>query len=130
MNRVTIKTMKSLNGYQVEFTIGVQTFSLQELENVTGENAEGKAIWYKKQLEYAFSKLIDEDWKIESVDRYFYGSGRNHWTYKETTYWYESHTMERKESVRQETIVTGGEWNLPEWAKGITSRRKSLESAF
>jgi len=71
-----------------------------------------------------------EDWKIESVDRYYYSSGRNHWTYKETTYWYESHTLERKETVRQQTITTGGEWDLPEWAKGITSRRKSLESGF
>lgn len=78
-----------------------------------------------KHLEQKF-----EDWKIESVDRYYYASGRNYWTYKEVTYWYEARTMERKESIRQETISTGGEWNLPEWAKGITSRRKSLELDF
>lgn len=71
-----------------------------------------------------------EEWKIESVDRYFYASGRNHWTYKEVTYWFESHTMQRKETLRQAEIVTGGNWNLPEWAKSITDRRKSLESCF
>lgn len=75
-------------------------------------------------------KMNSEEWKIESVDRYYYASGRNYWTYKEVTYWYEVSTMERKESVRQETIVTGDEWRLPEWAQGITKRQRSLESNF
>lgn len=69
-----------------------------------------------------------EDWKIDTVDRYYYASGRNQWTYKEVTYWYEAHTRQRKESLRQFTISTDEEFNLPEWAKGIKERRKSLES--
>ena len=67
-----------------------------------------------------------EDWKIERVDRYYYASGRNYNTYIETTYWYESHSMQRKETIRQETISCGNTHSLPEWAKGITEHRKSL----
>lgn len=81
--------------------------------------------------EYARQILLQStDWQIEYVDRYYYASGRNHDTYVETTYWYKSTTTDRKETSRTETIQTGSEWNLPEWAKGITCRRKSLESDF
>lgn len=130
MEKFTVKTKESLNGFQVEFTIGVQTFSLQEIEPNGFDDTKGKAEWYEKQLEYAFSKLFNEEWKIENVKRYYYASGRNHWTYKEITFWYEAHTAQRKETVRQETIITGGEWDLPEWAKCITNRNLLIESGF
>lgn len=65
---------------------------------------------------------------IERVDRYYYASGRNNWTYKEVTYWYNPLTTERKETIRQTDIITGSEWDLPEWAKGITERRRTLEN--
>lgn len=42
--------------------------------------------------------------------------------------WYETHTLQRKETVRTHTILVGEEWKLPYWAKVITTRRKSLES--
>lgn len=68
-----------------------------------------------------------KEWKIESVDRYYYASGRNYNTYKEVTYWYNPRTLERKETVREQTISTGSEYELEEWAKGITRRNKSLD---
>jgi len=109
----------------------VTTFGVGDENSIQATNA-GKILkdYLKLQRENDCIPTRFEDWKIESVDRYYYASGRNYWTYKEVTYWYEAHTMQRKETVRQETISTGGEWNLPEWAKGITSRRKSLESDF
>lgn len=67
------------------------------------------------------------EWKIDSVDRYYYQSGRNYTTYKEVTYWYEIHTLERKETVRSETINDGSVHQLPEWARGITTRNRLLE---
>ena len=45
-----------------------------------------------------------KEWKIESVDRYWYWSSRNGKTYCEITYWYEPHTLERKETKREEFI--------------------------
>jgi hypothetical protein len=65
-------------------------------------------------------------WEIESVDRYWYTSGRNGLAYVETTFWFEAHTLERKETKREEFIYSGQEYQLPEWAKSITVNRKSL----
>lgn len=69
-------------------------------------------------------------WEIESVDRYYYASGRNYDTYKEVTFYFNNKTLERKEVVREVTILSGDIWSLPEWAKSITVRRKSLESNY
>lgn len=69
-----------------------------------------------------------KEWEVESIDRYYYASGRNGWNYREVTFWFEKHTLERKETLRQIDIYTGQEWDLPTWAKSIKERRKSLET--
>lgn len=76
------------------------------------------------------NKSNSTPWEIEKVDRYYYASGRNAWTYKEITFWFNPHTLERKETVREDTINTGEEYNLPEWAKGITIRNKKLDADY
>lgn len=67
-------------------------------------------------------------WEIDTVDRYYYYCGRNALAYIETTYWFNPETCERKETTRSESIYDGEQYKLPEWAKGITTRRRSLES--
>ena len=71
-----------------------------------------------------------DDWKIQNEDKYYYASGRNYWTYVEITFWINSRNTERKETTREVTISTGNEWELPQWAKVITTRRRNLESDF
>jgi len=71
-----------------------------------------------------------KEFEIEKVDRYYYLSSRNGKTYVETTFWYEKHTLERKETQRVEHINDGQEYKLPYWAKAITERRRSLEPNF
>lgn len=73
---------------------------------------------------------LAETWQIEDVTRYYYASGRNYWTYVEITAWYNPVSLERKEVKRLETISTGEEWKLPDWAQLITDRRKNLEASF
>lgn len=109
----------------------VTTFGVGDENSIQATNA-GKVLkdYLKLQRENDCIPKQFEEWSIESVDRYYYASGRNYWTYREVTHWYEKHTMERKEKIREETISTGNEWNLSEWAKGITCRMKSLESDF
>ncbi len=67
-------------------------------------------------------------WKIDTVDRYYYYCGRNSIEYVETTYWFNPETCERKETKRTESIYDGEQYKLPDWAKGITTRRRNLES--
>lgn len=67
-------------------------------------------------------------YEIDSVDRYYYFCGRNNKEYKEVTYWYDPITLERKETVRTVHCYDGNEYSLPEWAKSITTRNRSLES--
>ncbi|KAA6336889.1 hypothetical protein EZS27_015000 [termite gut metagenome] len=69
------------------------------------------------------------EWKIEQVDRYYYQCGRNSTTYVETTFWYHTQTLERKETSRRESIYDSETYKLPEWAKSITVRRRFLESS-
>jgi len=109
----------------------VTTFGVGDENSIQATNA-GKLLKDYLQLKRENDCIPTrfEDWKIEKVDRYYYASGRNYDTYVETTYWYEGHTMQRKESTRQETILTGEENKLPEWAKGITMRRKILDASF
>ncbi|MFA5649539.1 MAG: hypothetical protein WC914_00135 [Proteiniphilum sp.] len=70
-----------------------------------------------------------ESWQIERVDRYYYQSGRNHNTWIETTYWYETHTMKRIEKTRTYDGLANDTYNMPDWAKGITERRRLLENS-
>lgn len=107
------------------------TYGVGDENSIQATNA-GKMIkdFLGLQLENDCIPTRFEDWKIESVERYYYASGRNYWTYVEITYWFESHTTQRKETVRKETISTGEEWSLPYWASTITTRRKSLEANF
>lgn len=106
----------------------VTTYGSGDENSIQAANA-GKILkdYLQLQREHDVIPTRFEEWKIESVDRYYYASGRNYDTYKEVTYWFESHTMQRKESIRTETILTGATHQLPEWAKSITERRKSLE---
>ncbi|HUI31996.1 MAG TPA: hypothetical protein VLY84_00135 [Dysgonamonadaceae bacterium] len=109
--------------------VWVTTFGVGDKNSIQATNA-GKVL--KDYLN--IQRLHDciptrfEKWNIEKVDRYYYASGRNYDTYKEITYWYESHTMVRKETVREATISVGDKHGLPEWARGITNRRKDLET--
>lgn len=68
-----------------------------------------------------------EEWKIESVDRYWYYSSRYGKTYIETTFWFEAHTSQRKETQRKEYNFFGEKWQLPEWAKSIIEHKRTLD---
>ena len=52
--KVKTKVVKTMNGHTVEFTIGVQTFSLTEQISEPGCTSYRHAQWYKKQLNTAF----------------------------------------------------------------------------
>jgi len=66
-----------------------------------------------------------KEWAIEKVDRYWYFSSRNGRKFVETTFWYEKHTLERKESTRSINDIYD-DYNLPEWAKSIIDYRKNM----
>jgi len=53
---MSVKTVakKALEGWTVKFTIGVQTFSLGDLES------KERADWYKKMLDTAFKTLEEK----------------------------------------------------------------------
>ncbi len=55
----TIKTeiRETENGHQVGFTIGVQTFFLQEQTGELEMTSLEHSKWYEKQLKYAFKNL-------------------------------------------------------------------------
>ena len=72
--------------------------------------------------------MAKEEWKIDRVESYYYHSGRNSNEYVEVTFWYNPKTLERKETSRRASCYSGGEYKLPEWAKTIKERRRSLES--
>ena len=58
---VTTKITETSKGHQVSFTIGVQTFTLRELEGEEGMNSLEYAKWYESMLNKAFDnyeKLI------------------------------------------------------------------------
>jgi len=104
----------------------VTTFGVGDENSIQATNA-GKIIKDYLQLKRENDVIPTrfEEWKIENVDRWKQVDGRNSWLYKEVTYWYESHTMQRKETMRQFSIYTGEEYKLPEWAQGITKRIKT-----
>ena len=54
---VKTKVVKSRNGHQVKFTIGNQTFRLEEQEPEESMSSEDYAKWYEKQLNTAFNTL-------------------------------------------------------------------------
>lgn len=107
----------------------VTTFGVDDKNSIQACNG-GKLIKDFLQLKREHDAIPTrfEEWVINHVDRYYYASGRNYDTYVETTMWHEIHTLQRKETVRTETISVGDKWKLPDWAKAITTRRKSLES--
>jgi hypothetical protein len=60
VTKVKIKVVNGWNGgHQVEFSIGVQSFRLEEVfaNEDNGMTSFEYAKWYKKQLHTAFSKL-------------------------------------------------------------------------
>lgn len=78
------------------------------------------------RFEKTLSQEFIEKWEVESVDRYWYWSSRNGKTYIEITYWFEPHTLQRKETKRSVDNHYGDHYSLPDWAKSITENRKSL----
>lgn len=68
-----------------------------------------------------------KEWKIESVDRYFYISTRNGKAFVEITYWYHPVSLERKETKREVRIFNGEEYKLPDWAKSCNEYRRQLD---
>jgi len=66
MENIKIETgvKESFNGHhQVYFTIGVQTFSLQEVEADEEMTSKEKAEWYEKNLNTAFDNLNQDNEK-------------------------------------------------------------------
>ena len=106
----------------------VTTYGVGDANSIQATNA-GKILkdYLKLQRESDCIPTRFEEWKIEKVDRYWYASGRNYTTYVETTFWYESHTLQRKETTREHTTLCGDNYALPEWAKSITSHRRTLD---
>jgi hypothetical protein len=108
----------------------VTTYGIGDNNSIQAANG-GNAIKDFLQLKREANEIPErfKKWEIESVDRYWHLYGRNGEKYVETTFWYEPHTLERKETTRIEIISNEGErYALPEWAKSITERRRSLES--
>lgn len=68
-------------------------------------------------------------WQIEKVDRYWYYCGRNNREFVETTYWYDPITLRRKETSRKKCFFPSEEWEMPDWCRGITEHRRSLDAA-
>ena len=54
-----INVVKSTNGHQVQFSIGHQTFSLEEQLTEVDMTSREYAEWYGKQLESALRRLVD-----------------------------------------------------------------------
>lgn len=104
----------------------VTTFGVGDENSIQATNS-GKMLkdYLKLQRENDVIPTRFEEWEIESVDRWRQVDGRNSWLYKEVTHWFEKHTLQRKETVRQASIYTGQEYSLPEWAQGITKRIKT-----
>lgn len=69
-------------------------------------------------------EIIDNQWEIESVDRFYYLSSPNGKIYQEITFWHNSVTLERKEVVRSESIDHGHEYKLPDWCKSCEYRER------
>ena len=55
--KVKIRIKKTIDGHCVEFTIGVQTFSLSEQLDREGMTSYQYTKWYKRCLETAFKNL-------------------------------------------------------------------------
>jgi len=61
---VKTEIKETLNGHQVRFTIGVQTFSLMETLTGGGMGSKEHAEWYEKMLNKAFDnyeEIIKEE---------------------------------------------------------------------
>lgn len=59
--------------------------------------------------------LILPVWELELTEKFFYESGRFTTEYVEISYWYNPITLERKETVRKQTVTKGD--TLSDWAK-------------
>lgn len=59
--KATTKIRKTLAGHQAGFTIGVQTFYLQEQLSEKGYTSFQQAKWYKEQLRTAFKNLTQQN---------------------------------------------------------------------
>ena len=59
MKKIEIETgvVESINGHQVWFKVGNQTFHLEECDNEEGLPSKESAICYRKMLDIAFDKL-------------------------------------------------------------------------
>ncbi len=66
-------------------------------------------------------------WEIEKTVSYWYWDSRNGKSYIELTFWYNTNTLERKETKREVRNVYD-HYSLPDWAKTITTHNKGLDS--
>lgn len=67
--------------------------------------------------------LIIPKWEIESVERYYWLSGRYSKTYREVTFWIDKVNCQRKETTREVHISDGEEYRLPVWAQSCVYKR-------
>jgi len=109
----------------------VTTYGIGDTNSIQATNA-GKVLkdYLNLQRENDCIPERFENWQIESVDRYWYWASRNGRTFVETTYWFESHTMQRKETKREIPNHYGDCYGLPEWAKNVQEHRKSLDCGY
>lgn len=70
---------------------------------------------------------MEHNWQIERTVGYWFFNSRNFITYTETTFWYCSLTMDRKEISRHQEIGDGQQYLLDDWAKVITTHNKQLD---
>lgn len=70
----------------------------------------------------------EEQWEVESVDKYWYFSSRNGVDYIEITFWVNPKNNQRKETKREVKSHYGDKYSLPDWARSITDHRKSLDN--
>jgi hypothetical protein len=105
----------------------VTTFGVGDENSIQAANA-GKVLKDHLKLKRDNEEIPTrfEEWEIYTVEAWWETEGRNGRLYKEITYWFEKHSRIRKETVRQFSIAHDGYLDtLPDWAKGITSRRRN-----
>jgi len=61
MNKnITTSIRETLKGHQVSFTIGNQTFQLQEVQADPPQTSKQVAQWYARQLKFAFETFEEK----------------------------------------------------------------------
>lgn len=80
----------------------------------------------KQEHDDLIRKVNTMNWFVDRVESYWYWSSRNGKNYVETTFWYNTFSLERKETTRKESSVYDS-YKLPDWAKNITTHNKSLD---